>query len=53
MIARRTLLGFLGALPLVQVAQGQVAHRLTIIHLNDFHSRHEPVDAATLGCAAG
>jgi 5'-nucleotidase/UDP-sugar diphosphatase len=53
MIARRTLLGFLGTLPLIQVARGQVAHRLTIIHLNDFHSRHEPVDTATLGCTAG
>jgi 5'-nucleotidase / UDP-sugar diphosphatase len=53
MIARRTLLGFLGTLPMVQVARGQVAHRLTIIHLNDFHSRHDPVDAATLGCTTG
>ena len=53
MIARRALLGFLGTLPLARVAQGQAAHRLTIIHVNDFHSRHDPVDAAALGCGEG
>ena len=50
MIGRRILLGFAGTLPLVRRAAGQVAHRLTIIHLNDFHSRHEPVGPAFLGC---
>ncbi len=53
MLARRTLLGFLGTLPLTRLAQGQVAHRLTIIHLNDFHSKHDPVDGRTLACSAG
>ena len=53
MLARRSLLGFFGTLPLTVAAYGQVAHRLTIIHLNDFHSRHDPVDPGTLGCTAG
>jgi 5'-nucleotidase / UDP-sugar diphosphatase len=53
MLARRTLLGFLGTLPLMRVADGQVVHRLTILHLNDFHSRHDPVDGGARGCKAG
>jgi 5'-nucleotidase/UDP-sugar diphosphatase len=58
MLARRTLVGFLGTLPLVRVAHaepagGQAAHRLTIIHLNDFHSRHDPVNPGTLACTTG
>ncbi len=53
MLARRTLLGSLGTLPLTRIAWGQAAHRLTIIHLNDFHSRHDPVNGATLACNLG
>ena len=51
-VSRRLVLGALGALPMSRLAQGEVAHRLTIVHLNDFHSRHEPVDARSLGCTA-
>ncbi len=51
-LSRRALLGALGTLPLVRVAQGQPVHRLTILHLNDFHSRHDPVDARALSCTA-
>ena len=47
------VLGGVLALPWVRVAQGQVAHRISIIHFNDFHSRHAPVDAQTLTCTAG
>ena len=39
-----------GTLPLVRVARGQTAHRLTILHMNDFHSRHEAVDGRALSC---
>ena len=53
MLGRRTILGFFGTLPLVQMARGQVAHRLTIIHLNDFHSKHDPVNSRTLACTTG
>jgi 5'-nucleotidase/UDP-sugar diphosphatase len=51
-LSRRLFLGALTTLPMVRMAQGAVAHRLTIIHMNDFHSRHEPVDPAALTCAA-
>ncbi len=62
MLARRAVLGrlglgglglgWLGAPPLVRVAHGQVAHRLSVVHINDFHSRHDPVDGRALGCGA-
>lgn len=52
-LTRRTLLGALGAIPLTRIARGQVAHRLTIVHLNDFHSRHDPVDGRLQTCRAG
>ncbi len=29
------------------------AHRLTVLHYNDFHSRHEAVDVRALSCTAG
>jgi len=56
-LSRRRLLGAsLGAvatLKLHRLAAGTAAHRLTILHMNDFHSRHEPVDASFLTCHAG
>lgn len=56
-MSRRILLGAVGTLPLARLARGQpapeAAHRLTLLHVNDFHSRHEPVDARALGCTAG
>lgn len=51
-LARRTLLGALGTLPLTRLARGRAAHRLTVLHLNDFHSRHEAVDGRALACGA-
>lgn len=52
-LSRRTLLAAAGTLPLARLAWGQVAHRLTVLHNNDFHSRHEPVDPRALTCAKG
>lgn len=50
---RRILLGGLASLPMIRMAHGAVAHRLTILHMNDFHSRHEPVDGRALTCRPG
>ncbi len=49
-LSRRLFLGAAGTLPLTRLAQGAAAHRLTILHMNDFHARHEPVDARALAC---
>ncbi len=51
-LSRRLLLGALGTLPLARLARGQVAHRLTLLHLNDFHSRHEAVDGRAMSCGS-
>ena len=52
-LSRRTLLGGLGTLPMIRVAHGEAAHRLTILHINDLHSRHEPVNQRAMSCKAG
>ncbi len=52
-ISRRLLLGGIAGVAMVRLAHGTVGHRLTILHMNDLHSRHEPVDARALACAAG
>ncbi len=52
-LSRRALLGTLAVLPMTRLAHGAAVHRLTLLHMNDFHSRHEPVDGAALGCVAG
>ena len=52
-ISRRLFLGALGSLPMARIAVGATAHRLTIIHMNDFHSRHEAVDGSALSCKLG
>ncbi|MBC7801907.1 MAG: bifunctional metallophosphatase/5'-nucleotidase, partial [Gemmatimonadaceae bacterium] len=49
-LTRRSLFIALGTLPLTRVARGQPAHRITILHVNDFHSRHEAVDARAMAC---
>lgn len=51
-LARRAVLAALGTLPLTRLARGRTAHRLTVLHLNDFHSRHEAVDGRALACGA-
>ncbi len=53
LISRRIMLGSLAALPLVRRAAGQVVHRITILHMNDFHSRHDPVDGRAITCKPG
>jgi 5'-nucleotidase/UDP-sugar diphosphatase len=54
-ISRRLLLaglaGIPATVPMVRVARGAAVHRLTILHMNDLHSRHEPVDARSLTCS--
>ena len=48
---RRSLFIALGTLPLSRLAWGQATHRLTLLHMNDFHSRHEAVDGRAMTCA--
>ena len=52
MLHRRLFLAGLAAMPMVRVAEGAAVRRLTILHMNDFHSRHEPVDGRALSCRA-
>ena len=52
-ITRRTLLAALATLPMARIARGETVHRLTILHVNDIHSRHEAVDSRALTCKAG
>ena len=57
-LTRRSLFIAVGTLPLTRVAFGQAAdrqaaHRLTVLHMNDFHSRHEAVDGRAMACDAG
>jgi 5'-nucleotidase len=53
-LSRRTLLAALpGTLLMTRIAQGAVSRRLTILHVNDIHSRHEPVDSRSLSCRPG
>ena len=55
LLRRRPILGAIGTLPLLRAAsaQGAVAHRVTLLHLNDFHSRHGPVDPRAVSCRSG
>jgi len=53
MVSRRAILAGVVAAPWIRVAHGQVAHRVSLIHFNDFHSRHEAVDSKQLTCAVG
>lgn len=46
-ISRRLLLGAALAAPSLRPAGAQAVHAVTLIHVNDFHSRHEPVLRAT------
>ena len=52
-LTRRLLLGGVGTLPLARVAWGAVAHRVTILHINDVHSRHDAVDGRGMTCSGG
>ncbi len=52
MIRRRHLVATL-ALPVIRPAVGQPASRATLLHVNDFHSRHEGAAANGTACRAG
>jgi 5'-nucleotidase len=48
---RRTLPLLLAA-PMLRPAAAQVATRMSLLHLNDFHSRHEPIAITGAACRA-
>ncbi len=45
--SRRLILGTALVAPFLRPAAAQAARRVRIVHVNDFHSRHEPVSRAT------
>jgi 5'-nucleotidase len=49
-ISRRAVLGATLALPALRPGGAQAAARLRLIHLNDFHARHEAVAASGAAC---
>jgi 5'-nucleotidase/UDP-sugar diphosphatase len=49
LLSRRALLGT-AALPWIRLSQAQPARVLSVLHQNDFHSRHEPVDRGGAAC---
>jgi 5'-nucleotidase len=57
MISRRALAGLplagLLAAPALRPARAQAASRVSLLHLNDFHSRHEPITANAVACPTG
>lgn len=56
MFARRTLPLLLSSplgAPALRPARAQVATRMALLHLNDFHSRHEPIAVTAATCRAG
>lgn len=56
MLNRRSLPFLLSAplaAPALRPARAQVATRMTLLHLNDFHSRHDPIAATAAACRAG
>ncbi len=57
MIQRRALAGLplsaVLAAPVLRAARAQSASRVALLHLNDFHSRHEPAAASGAACQPG
>lgn len=51
-LSRRSLLAGLPALAAPRIARARAALRLTILHTNDIHSRHEPVNRFSAACRA-
>lgn len=49
LLSRRTLLGT-AALPWTRLSHAQPVRVLSVLHQNDFHSRHEPVDRGGAAC---
>ena len=52
MLTRR-LLPVLLAAPALRRAAAEAATRISLLHLNDFHSRHEPISALNAACRPG
>ncbi|UPY37077.1 5'-nucleotidase C-terminal domain-containing protein [Sediminicoccus sp. KRV36] len=52
MPSRRSLALLLAA-PALRPAAAQVTTRMALLHLNDFHSRHEPIAVTSAACRAG
>lgn len=52
MLTRRLLPGLLAA-PMLRPAAAQTATRVALLHLNDFHSRHEPIAVTGAACRPG
>ncbi len=52
LLSRRVLLATALALPALRRAEAQAAHRVAILHVNDFHSRHEGGQANGAACRA-
>jgi 5'-nucleotidase len=52
-LTRRRALAAALALPTLRPARAEATTRLALLHLNDFHSRHEPVAASGAACDAG
>lgn len=57
MLRRRVLAGLpvsaLLATPALRPARAQATSRVALLHLNDFHSRHEPIAASGATCRPG
>ncbi len=56
MLRRRALPAILTPLvaaPALRPAAAQASTRMALLHLNDFHSRHEPIAATSAACRAG
>lgn len=52
MLTRRLLPALLAA-PALRPAAAQAATRISLVHLNDFHSRHEPISTLNAACRPG
>jgi 5'-nucleotidase/UDP-sugar diphosphatase len=51
-LSRRSLLAALPVLAAPRIARARAAIRLTILHTNDVHSRHEPINRVGAACRA-
>ncbi|MEI6158328.1 MAG: bifunctional metallophosphatase/5'-nucleotidase, partial [Roseococcus sp.] len=52
MLRRRALPALLAA-PALRPALAQATTRMALLHLNDFHSRHEPIAVTSAVCRPG
>ncbi|MGX9966405.1 bifunctional metallophosphatase/5'-nucleotidase [Roseomonas sp. F4] len=52
-LRRRLLLSLPLAAPALRAPRAQAVRRVTLLHVNDFHSRHEGAQSSTAACRAG